>query len=93
MGELGKHIQGARQKRGLTVRALAEAMGKTAGYLSRVETRDEIPSPELICRLGDVLKEKPETLLRLAKEDMMKRTKEQIEKKSKEALTLYRRSR
>jgi transcriptional regulator with XRE-family HTH domain len=93
MGGLGKHIQATRQKRGFTVRALADAIGKTAGYLSRVETRDEIPSPELICQLGDILAEKPERLLRLAKEDLMKRTKEQIEKKSEEALILFRRSR
>ena len=93
MGRLGKHIQTLRQKRSMTVRALAEAVGKTPGYLSRVEARDEIPSPELICMIGSVLKEKPEALLELSKLDLMQRTEERIEKNAAEALQLYRRSR
>ena len=75
------------------MRALADAVGKTPGYLSRVETRDEIPSPEFICSISDHLREKPEVLLDLAKLDLMQRTKEQIERKASEALSLYRRSR
>ncbi len=93
MGRLGKYIQSLRRKRDITVRALADAVGKTPGYLSRVETRDEIPSPELICSISDLLREKPEVLLDLAKLDVMQRTKEQIERKASEALSLYRRSR
>jgi len=93
MGEFGKRIQALRQKRGVTVRALAEAVGKSPGSLSRVETPDEVPAPELICVLGQVLKEKPEVLLELAKADLLRRTQQQIEKKSAEALNLYRTSR
>jgi transcriptional regulator with XRE-family HTH domain len=93
MGELGARIQELRRKRGMTVRALAESVDKTAGYLSRVETRDEIPAPELICLLSEVLKERPEPLLELAKRDLLKRAEVQIEKKSTDALNLYRRSR
>jgi transcriptional regulator with XRE-family HTH domain len=93
MGRLGKYIQSLRRKRDITVRALADAVGKTPGYLSRVETRDEIPSPEFICSISDLLREKPEVLLDLAKLDLMQRTKEQIERKASEALSLYRRSR
>lgn len=92
MGELGDRVQALRLERGLTVRALAEAVGKTAGYLSRVETRDEIPAPELICVLGGVLGEEPEVLLDLAKKDLLRRAAEQIERKSNDALSLYRRS-
>jgi len=93
MGELGRRIQELRQKRKLTIRALAEAVGKTPGYLSRVETRDEIPAAELLCQMSEVLKEKPETLLDLAKKDLLRRAEDQIEKKSADALNLYRRSR
>lgn len=92
MGRLGKHIQTLRQQRSMTLLALAETVGKTSGYLSRVEARDEIPSPELICLISDVLKERPETLLALAKSDVLQRTEEQIEKKSADALSLFRRS-
>jgi transcriptional regulator with XRE-family HTH domain len=93
MGELGNRIQFLRHKRGLTVRALAEALDKTAGYLSRVKTREEIPASELICQMADVLKEKPEALLALAKKDLLRRAEQQIERKSTDALNLYRRSR
>lgn len=93
MGGLGDRIHFLRDKRGLTVRALAAAVGKTPGYLSRVETRDEVPAPELICLIAEVLSERPEVLLDLAKKDLLLRTEQQIEKKSADALSLYRRSR
>lgn len=93
MGEFGERIQRLRTQQGLTVRALAEIVGKTAGYLSRVETRDEIPAPELICVLSEVLMQRPEVLLDLAKKELLQRAEEQIEKKSTDALNLYRRSR
>jgi transcriptional regulator with XRE-family HTH domain len=92
MGELGKRIQLLRRKRQMTVRELAEAVHKSAGYLSRVEARDEIPSPELICALSEALLEKPEVLLELAKSDLLGRATEQIEAKNSEALSLFRRS-
>lgn len=93
MGQLGQQIQFLRRKRGLTVRALADAIGKTAGYVSRIESRDEIPSAELICAISDVLRVKPESLLESAKTDLLQRAEEQIERKASEALSLYRRSR
>lgn len=92
MGQLGKHIQELRRKHEMTVRALAEAVKKTPGYLSRVETRDEIPSPDFICVLSECLGEKPEVLLRLARTDLVQKTKEHIDRKASVALTLYRRS-
>jgi transcriptional regulator with XRE-family HTH domain len=92
MGRVGLKIQSLRQKHSITIRALAEAVGKTAGYLSRVETRGEIPSPELLCQIAEVLKEEPETLIGLAKQDQLQRVEEQIEQKATEALSLYRRS-
>lgn len=93
MGVLGKYLQQARQKRGMTVRALAEEIKKSAGYISRIEVRDEIPSSELLCQISMVLGEKPEILLDLAKSDLLCRAKKQIEQKSSEALSLFRRSR
>ena len=76
----------------MTLMTLAKKVNKTAGYLSRVESRDEIPSPELICLISEALEAKAETLLEFAKQDQLKRVEEQIELKSNEALTLFRRS-
>ena len=91
MGEFGKRIFELRMAKGLTIRSLAELLGKSPGYLSRVETKDEIPAAELICQLADALGTSPEPLLELAKVDLIRRTEQQIEKKSSEALQLYRR--
>jgi len=93
MGRLGKHIRSLRQRRGITASWLAEVLGKTPGYLSRVERREEIPSAELLCCMSAILHEKPDVLLELAKSDLLRRTEEQIDRKASEALRLYRRSR
>ena len=76
----------------MTVRALAEAVGKTPGYLSRIESRDEVPAPDLICVLSDVLSAEAQMLLDLAKKDLLERTEQQIQRKNSQALNLYRRS-
>lgn len=92
MGRFGKQIRLLRQKRNLTVRALADAIGKSAGYISHIEVRDEIPSAEMICTISDVLHVKPQTLLAIARADLLQQTEEKLDKKASEALTLYRRS-
>ncbi len=90
--ELGAWIRNLRRTEGLTVRQLASAVRRTPGYISRVEARGEIPSPELICRLADALGAAPGYLLNLAESDVVARKKRDIQTKHKTALELYRRS-
>lgn len=90
MSPLGETIRNLREKAGLTVRALAAALEKSPGYISRVEGRGEIPSPELLCKIADQLGVSPEKLLELAKQIQLERTAEDIEAKQRNALNLYR---
>lgn len=93
MNDLGNRIRHLRGKAGLTVGDLAEKLGKSAGYISRIETRDdEIPSPEFICTLASVLSTQPEPLLNLAKKVMLQRTERQITQKHNQTIALYRKS-
>ncbi|HTU24831.1 MAG TPA: helix-turn-helix transcriptional regulator [Pirellulales bacterium] len=92
MHELGARIRELREKRKFTVRDLAEALKKTPGYISRIEARGEIPSPELLCQIAGALGAKPEELLDLAKAGQLKRTVADIERKQHDALAIFRRA-
>ncbi len=91
MGKLAEKIKAERLKLKIGVREFAERLGVSPGYLSRVEVRGEIPSPELICKIGDLLGIEPEELLDLAKEDVLARTKDDLGQRHSEVLRLYRR--
>ena len=87
---LGKEIRRLRDEAGLSVRELAARVGKSPGYISRLEVRDEIPSPRLICELAMLFDSDPERLLRLAKSDQLKKSETEIEEKQSHALRLFR---
>ena len=93
MTALGQRIRELRIARKFTVQELAAHIGnKTAGYVSRIEARDEIPSAELLVVIAQVLAVKPEELFTLAKEAQLGRIAEQIEAKQQDALALFRKS-
>ena len=58
--------------------------------MSRMETRGEIPSPELLCAIADFFGIKAEELLELAKRCYLGRAEQEIEVKNLSALALYR---
>jgi transcriptional regulator with XRE-family HTH domain len=91
MGKLADKVKAKRDQLGISVREFAVRLGVSPGYVSRIEVRDEIPSPEMICKIADALEIKPEELLDLAKDDVLNRTKEDLSQKHTEALRLYRR--
>jgi transcriptional regulator with XRE-family HTH domain len=90
MNQLGKRLRKLREDREFTVRQFADLINKTAGYISRIEARGEIPSPELLCVIADVYRIAPEELLELAKQCYLERTKREMDAKNSSALTLYR---
>lgn len=92
MGKLGARVRELRQDLGWTLQDVARRVAKTAGYISRIEGRDEMPSAEFVCDLASALKVPPEELLRLAKEDLITRTKNEVAAKHEQALSLFRRS-
>jgi transcriptional regulator with XRE-family HTH domain len=93
MGVLGNHLRELREKKGISVREFAGHLQKTPGYISRIEARDEIPSPELLCEMAAVLDANPEQLLELAKECQIRHAEQQIEQRHKSALSLFRKRR
>lgn len=76
----------------LSVREFAAAIGKSPGYVSRIEVRGELPSPMLICEISEVLKLDAEELLTLAKASQLRKTEEQIKERHSSALSLFRKS-
>ena len=90
MSSFGILIKQSRETRGLTVRALADAIGKSPGYISRIEVRGEIPSVELVVELATALGGDAEQFLECAKNDSMERATNEVETKYQDALALFR---
>lgn len=63
-----RRVKRLRTERGLTIRDLAAAVGKSVAYLAKIEVQGEIPTPELTCEIARVLNADPIQLLELAKE-------------------------
>jgi len=66
----GQHIRGLRRARSLSQRALADRIGVTFTYISKIENDKldfgDYPSEELILRLADALEANEDELLILA---------------------------
>lgn len=63
-----REVKRLRADRGLTIRDLAAKLGKSVGYLGKIEVQGEIPTPEFTVQLARALQIEPAVLLRLAKE-------------------------
>jgi transcriptional regulator with XRE-family HTH domain len=87
---LGRRIRELRTNRGLSVRQFADLLDKSSAYISKIEARGEIPSPELLCKMVDILKANLEELLRLAKDAHLERTAKDIEDRQASAVALFR---
>jgi transcriptional regulator with XRE-family HTH domain len=87
---LGQRIRELRDKRGLSVRQFAALLDKSPAYVSKVETRGEIPSAELLCAIADLLNADLEELLSLAKQSQLQRTAQDIDQRQASALALFR---
>ena len=96
----GQRIKEGRKKKNWSVYQLAEAIRdennktKSAGYVSKIEARGEIPSPHMIMELGDALGINAEELFELAKKEKSEQLTKNINKKYdyEDTLTLYRKS-
>ena len=62
-----RKIKQLRAERGLTIRGLASALGKSVAYMAKIEVQGEIPTPELICKIAHALETSSVELLNLAK--------------------------
>lgn len=87
---LQDRLRALREDAGLSVRQAAAELGKSPGYISRIEGRGEVPSTKLLCEMSVLYEIEVEELLDLAKVAQLEATKSQIEAKQSEALRLFR---
>lgn len=87
---LGEKVKALRTEKGYSVRELAQLIGKSPGYVSRIEVRGEIPAAELLCVIAEVFGVEPEELFQLAKECRLRSVEEEIDEKHSSALSLFR---
>ncbi len=90
MTSLNQRLRSLRKQSGLTVREFAVRIGKSPGYVSRIEGKSEIPSAELLCQIANVYEIPAEELLELAKSKQIADVKKTIEEKQASALALFR---
>lgn len=64
----------------------------TAGYISKIEVRGEIPSPDMILRLAEVLNADAGDLIELAKNEKSQEVSRNVKRKYDDAFALYRKS-
>ena len=95
-----RKIRELRNKKGWSVYDLAKKLkndkrGKamTAGYISKIEARGEIPSPGMIVQLAEIFKVSTEELFEIAKQEKAEQLKKNVVQKYDDALSLYRKSR
>jgi transcriptional regulator with XRE-family HTH domain len=86
-----ERIKELRQAKSWSVYDLANAIRvKSRGYVSKIEARGEIPSPEMIIRLADALDADAKELFELAKTDKSHQLTQSIHKKYDEGYALFR---
>ncbi|MGB6373726.1 MAG: AAA family ATPase, partial [Methylocella sp.] len=75
-----RRVKRLRTERGLTIRDLAAALGKSVAYLAKIEVQGEIPTPKLTYEIARALDAEPIQLLELAKEARLTSVTRDIER-------------
>jgi transcriptional regulator with XRE-family HTH domain len=84
-------IRDLRKAKGWSVYDLAKAIEvKSPAYISKIEARGEIPSPEMISKLADALKANAKELFELAKTDKHQQLTQSVNRKYDAGYALYR---
>ncbi len=94
----GELIQSLRREKGWKVQDFIEKLcpigrdkkNLSPAYITKIEVHGEIPNPEVICKMADVLGYDLDELLDSAKQRKIKKYKESLEEKYKKATTFYR---
>lgn len=88
-----QRIRELRKAKHWSVYDLATAIQlKSPGYVSKIEARGEIPSPEMIVKLAEALGADAKELFELAKKEKSEGISKAVRQKYDEAFALYRRS-
>ncbi len=90
--KLQERLRELREIAKLGLREAARLLKISPGYLSRIEGRGGIPTPDLLCKMAELYGCEITELLELAKSTQLEAVEQQIELKQSEALKLFRRS-
>ena len=84
----GDKIKIARKQKGLTVKSFIQLLGikVSPSYITKIEIHGEIPEPNLIGRIAEVLDLNRNELLEIAKESKIRNFEQTITKKYKQAM-------
>jgi transcriptional regulator with XRE-family HTH domain len=93
MMTFAQRIKELRRGKGWSVYDLANRLGvQSPGYISKIEARGEIPSPDMVIKLAEVLGTDPEELIELAKQEKARELTENVQKKYDNAFALHRKA-
>ncbi|MHB9155715.1 MAG: helix-turn-helix domain-containing protein [Endomicrobiales bacterium] len=95
---LGHLVNRLRKEKEWTVKEFIDKLGRisktgekiSAAYITRVEVHGEIPAPDVIIRIAEVLGFNEEKMLEIAKSSKIQRLEKSLEEKYKKAYGLYR---
>ena len=87
---LGQKLRSLRTDAGFGVREAADKLGKSPGYISRIEVRGELPSIELIHALALLYNADEMDLLDLWKQQQISEFQHDLEQKHSDAVLLFR---
>jgi chromosome partitioning protein len=73
-----RELKRLRAEHGLTVRDLSSRIGKSVGYIGKIEVKGEVPSPELVQKIASILGQNPSLLLELARKSLIMQAERQI---------------
>lgn len=88
-------IRKARSDKALTVKEFIEQLKQlgadlSPSYITKIEVHGEIPQPDLVCKIAEILNLDQLTLLEAAKENKIRSYEQVLEKKYETAVKLYR---
>jgi chromosome partitioning protein len=86
---LGRELKRLRADEGLTARDFASRLGKSVGYVGKIEAQGEIPTPELIVEIARVLDTPADTLIELAKQSLLAQVEREINARYSKALRTH----
>lgn len=86
---LAERLRSLRKRSGFGVQEVAERLGKSAGYISRIERRGDVPTPELLCEIAGVYGVSARGLLDLAQKSQVERFSLELEAKYRQALARH----
>ena len=96
----GQIVQEKRKENGWNVKDFIEKLGVvskegrmiSAPYITRIEVHGEIPTPEVIIRIAEVLNCNEEDMLKIARDNKVKTISQTLKRKYATAYGLYRKS-